>query len=167
MKRISLLLLLAMLLPSLLAACAGVDDANRLIAESNSDRLAVYGDGMAACGDNAACQVGLTAAFAGGLGQQQFFRPDTPVDYLREGRLWLDPVGRIVDRVAGSSGTSGDHAGSYVRGDGNTILIGNRASAENGSTASLSLSPSYTRSYDGGQNRNYTGLQPITDEGLQ
>lgn len=163
MKRL-LPLLIAVLL---LSGCAGVDNANKLIAESNADRLSAYGRGMAYCRDNAACQVGLTAAFAGGLGQQQFFRPDTPVDWLREGRLWLDPVGRIVDRVAGSSGTSGDHAGSYVRGDGNTILIGNRSTGDNGSTASLSLNPSYTRSYDGGQNRTYTGLQPITDEGLQ
>ena len=165
MKRI--ISVVPLILALLLTGCANVDNTNRLIADANRDRAKAYADGMAACGTNAACQVGLTALVAGGLGQQQFIKPDTAIDWLREGRMWLDPVGRIVDRVVGASGTSGDHAGSHVRGDGNTILIGNRSSADQQSVASFLLNPSYTRSYDGGGNRDYTGLQPITDEGLQ
>lgn len=151
----------------LLSSCAGVDQTNQLIADGNAQRLQAYADGMAGCGDNAACQVGLTAAFAGGLGQQQFFKPDTAVDYLRAGLPYMDILYRSYAIWGTSGGTSGDRAVNYIKGDGNTLLIGNRTSGDNGSTASLSLNPAYTRSYDGGQNRTYTGEQPITDAGLQ
>lgn len=160
-------ILLPLFLALMLSSCAGVDQTNQLIADGNAQRLQAYADGMAGCGDNAACQVGLTAAFAGGLGQQQFFKPDTAVDYLRAGLPYADILYRSYAIWGGGGGTSGDRAVNYIKGDGNTLLIGNRTSSDNGSTASLSLNPSYTRRYDGGGNRNYTGLQPITDEGLQ
>lgn len=167
MKRLAMNMLLAMLLPALLSACAGVDTTNQLIADSNSQRLSAYADGMAGCGDNAACQVGLTAAFAGGLGQQQFFRPDTAVDYLRAGLPYAELGLRAYSIWGAAGGTSGDRAATIVRGDGNTLLIGNRVSASEQSTASHPIDLAYSRLYDGGYNRTYTGGGAVSDEGVE
>lgn len=79
--------------------------------------------------------------------------------------MWVDPVGSLIDRInGGTGGTSGDRASNIVRGDGNVILVGNRASADNGSTAGFSLSNSYSRAWNG-YNRDYANQQPI--EGLE
>ena len=166
-KHVPLLLLLAMLCPMLLTACAGVDTANQLIADSNSQRLSAYADGMAGCGDNAACQVGLTAAFAGGLGQQQFFRPDTAVDYLRAGLPYAEIGLRAYSIWGAAGGTSGDRAATIVRGDGNTLLVGNRVSAADQSTASIPVDVAYSRLYDGGYNRLFTGGGAVSDDGVE
>ena len=146
---------------------SSVDRTNEKIIEANRDRLAAYARAMVACGDNAACQVGASLAFAGNLGQQQLMRPETGLDWVRELRLWIDPIDRIVARVDGGGGYSGDRAVNYVRGDGNILLVGNRFSADQQSTTTFSLTPAYTRIYDGGGNRTFTGLQPINDGGLQ
>ena len=159
--------LFALLLVFLLSACAGVDTANQLIADSNSQRLTVYADGMAGCGDNAACQVGLTAAFAGGLGQQQFFRPDTAVDYLRAGLPYAEIGLRAYSIWGAAGGTSGDRAATIVRGDGNTLLVGNRVSAADQSTASIPVDVDYSRLYDGGYNRIFTGGGAVSDDGVE
>lgn len=151
-----------------LSGCASsIDETNKQIAATNAAYLKAYGEGMAGCKDNAACQVGLTAAFAGGIGRQQLLRPETPLDYVREARNWIDPVGNIIDRINGYGGTSGDRSSNIIRGDGNTILVGNKVSAADQSSTSFSLNPSYTRNYDGGYNRNYTGGGTVTDEGVE
>ena len=167
MKRLAMNMLLAMILPALLTACAGVETTNQLIADSNGQRLAAYADGMAGCGDNAACQVGLSMAFAGGLGQQQFFRPDTAVDYLRAGLPYAELGLRAYSIWGASGGTSGDRAATIVRGDGNTLLIGNRVSAAEQSTASIPIDLAYSRLYDGGYNRTYSGGGAVSDEGVE
>lgn len=146
---------------------SSIDRTNDMIVDANRYRLESYARAMVACGDNAACQVGASLAFAGNLGQQPLMRPETGLDWLRELRLWIDPIDRIVARVDGGGGYSGDRAVNYVRGDGNILLVGNRSSAEQQSSAAFSLDPSYVRSYDGGGNRTFTGLQPINDGGLQ
>lgn len=164
MKRLMLLLML----PSLLALSGcDVDEANKLIATTNAERVEAFANGLVACGDNAACQVAVSMAFAGGLGQQQLFRPDTIVDYLRAGLPYGDLSLRLVSLLNTSSGVSGDRATNVIKGDGNTLLIGNRTTATEQSTASLALDASYSRQYDGGQNRNYTGGTTINDEGVQ
>ena len=161
---LSLFVVLAFLL---LSGCASsIDTTNAQIAATNAAYLKAYADGMAGCRDNAACQVGLTSAFAGGLGRQPLLRPETPLDYIREARGWIDPIGNIIDRINGYGGTSGDRSSNIIRGDGNTILVGNKVSSAEQSLTSFSLNPSYTRSYDGGQNRTYTGGETITDDGV-
>lgn len=164
MKSIWLLVLLAAVVVS--PGCADINKTNELIAAANAGRLTQYAAGMAACGENAGCQVGLSAAFFSGSGQQNYFRPETPIDYLREGRLWLDPVSNIIERINGYGGTSGDRSLNSFRGDGNIIMVGNKVSAAGESSTSFSLNPSFTRSYDGGNNRHYTGGGTVTDEGV-
>ena len=169
MKRI--ISVVPLILALLLTGCVSltgqnsIDRTNDMIIEANRYRLESYGNAMVACGDNAACQVGVSLAFAGNLGQQQLYRHETVLDWMRELRMWIDPIDRIVARVDGGGGYSGDRAANVVRGDGNVILVGNRASADNGSTASFSLNPSFVRSWDG-YNRDYTGVQPISDAGV-
>lgn len=147
-------------------ASSSIDATNAQIAVTNAAYLKAYADGMVGCQDNAACQVGLTSAFVGGTGRQPLLRPETPLDYIREARGWVDPIGNIIDRINGYGGTSGDRSANIIRGDGNTILVGNKVSAAEQSSTSFSLNPSYTRSYDGGQNRNYTGGEIINDDGV-
>jgi hypothetical protein len=164
-KAIPLLLVFCLL--SFISGCASsIDITNTQIAAANAAYLKAYADGLAGCRDNSACQVGLTSAFAGGLGRQPLLRPETPLDYIREVRGWIDPIGSIIDRMNGYGGTSGDRSSNIIRGDGNTILVGNKVSSAEQSSTSFSLNPSYTRSYDGGQNRTYTGGETITDDGI-
>lgn len=163
MKRIARLIAMACSLP--LAGCADINTTNQLIAEANKGRLEAYGRSLAACGDNAACQVGVTGAYYSGAGQQPFFRPDTPVDYLKAGLPYADLVERIVGRRYG--GTSGDSSGFVVTGDGNSFNVGNRLGATEQSLLSLDWSNSMqeTALRD---NRFYLldGAGQIDDEGI-
>jgi hypothetical protein len=139
---------------------SSIDTTNQMIVESNKDRLTNYGQAMAACGDNAACQVGVSLAFAGNMGQQSLYRPETALDYVRELRGWIAPLSVFW----GGSG-DGSRGANVVRGDGNVIMVGNETRAENASSVSQPVTAEYTRHYDQ-LNRTYTGLQPITDAGL-
>ena len=141
---------------------SSIDTTNQMISEVNENRLVNYGEALANCGENAACQVGVSLAFAGNLGQQQFFRPETALDYVREFRGWA-PI--AIALGLGGSG-DGDRGANMIRGDGNVIMVGNKTKAEGYSSTSMPVSSSYTKQYDQ-FNRTYTGLQPITDEGLK
>lgn len=166
MKRV---LAIALLIP--ISGCSftgpnSIDRTNEMIHESNKGRLESFATAMSACEEKPGCLVAVSMAFAGNMGQQNLLRPESTLDYIREVRMWVDPVGNLIDRLnGGTGGTSGDRAANVVKGDGNVILVGNRASADNGSTAGFSLSNAYTRSWNG-YNRDYTGQQPITDEGV-
>ena len=162
--------LIVMALAVMLSGCVftgqnSIDKTNEMIVERNEGRLTAFSSALSACDEKPGCLVGVSLAFASNMGQQPLLRPETGLDYVRELRQWIDPVGNIIDRINGSDGVSGDRAGSYVKGDGNTILIGNRSSADNQSSSSFSLNQSYTRTWDG-YNRDYTGQQPISDAGL-
>lgn len=135
------MILLFCLIPS---GCADINATNKLIADSNTNRLSQYADGMAACGDNAACQVGLSAAFFSGAGQQIFFRPDTGVDYLRAGLPYADLALRGYQVFTGS-GISGDRASFYVKGDGNSFNLGNELSATDSSSLAVDWSNQSTK----------------------
>lgn len=162
-------LVLVVGLVAALSGCAGqnsTDKTNQMISESNDGRLESFARAMAVCGDNAACQVAISLAFAGNMGQQQFLRPESWLDYVREARQWIDPVGNLIDRLnGGTGGISGDRAASVIKGDNNLVMIGNRARADNQSSMSFSLNPNYTRSWNG-YNRDFKGQQPINDDGL-
>jgi len=159
--------LLLLILPLLLTGCAdGVRELNTQIMESNSLSRIAYAEGMAGCGDNAACMVGVTASYFSSSGQQQLVKPDTSLDYVKAtlpfAQLGLQAFGLYW--YGQGSGTSGDRASTYVKGDGNTFVMGNKLSADNGGSTGLSFSQSYTRSWDG-YNRSYTNQEPI--EGLE
>lgn len=162
---------LFLILPLLLSGCAdGVRELNTQIMESNSLSRIAYAEGMAGCGDNAACQVGVTASYFSSAGQQQLVKPDTSLDYVKAtlqfAQLGLQAFGMYW--YGQGNGTSGDRSSMFVKGDGNTFVMGNKLSADNGGSTGLSFSQSYTRSYDGGYNREYTNQEPImTLEGTE
>jgi hypothetical protein len=165
MMKIALLLIVSL---SLLPGCADINDTNKLIAEANVDRLSKYADGMVACGDNAACQVGVSAAYFSGAGQQNFFRPDTAVDYLRAGLPYAELGTRWYQLFLGSAGTSGDRSSIYVKGDGNSFNLGNDLSAAYGSSLTVDWSNQsvktnslYNRSYTLGADRG-----TVADDGV-
>jgi len=74
----------------LLASCAEQHDVNQLISTSNSTRLSAFSSSMAACGDNNGCLVGVSMAYAGGMGQQKFYRETTVLD-------WVTGIGGVVN----------------------------------------------------------------------
>jgi len=155
-------------LVSMSSGCAdGVRELNTQIMESNSLSRIAYAEGMAGCGDNAACMVGVTASYFSSSGQQPLVKPDTSLDYVKAtlpfAQLGLQAFGMYW--YGQGNGTSGDRASTYVKGDGNTFVMGNKLSADNGGSTGLSFSQSYVRTYDGGYNRNYTNQEPI--EGLE
>lgn len=162
-KTLSLVLVIAAVALSGCVSLTGpssIDTTNQLIVDSNAGRLESFATAMEKCGANAACQVAVSMAYAGNIGQQPLLRPETPLDYLREARNWIAPLAMIY----GGSG-DGDRGSSVIRGDGNVVMMGNRTKAENASSVSQPIAAEYTRNYDQ-NNRHFTGLQPIDDSGL-
>lgn len=141
-------LLCVLMLPgcSILSGQDPINTTNQLIANSNTARLAAYADGMASCGDNAACQVGISMAFATGAGQQPLFKPETAVDYLRAGLPYADLALRAYSIWGGSNGISGDRSSIFVKGDGNSFNIANRMSATDQSSVAVDWSNTFSRS---------------------
>lgn len=148
------------------SGCAGnsIDKTNQMIADANENRLQALATALSICDEKPGCVGTVAFAFGSGAGQQQFIRPESWLDYIRELRMWVDPIGNLIDRLEGNGGTSGDRAANVVKGDGNVILVGNRSSADNGSTSGFSLSNAYSRTWTG-YNRSYTNQEPI--EGLE
>jgi len=91
----------------LLVGC-GTKDYNNTVKELNATNRAAYAQGMAACGDNAACQVGLSAAYFGNAGQMPLAKPDTALDYAKVAlpfaQLWVQWDGS--GNSAGSGGVT-------------------------------------------------------------
>jgi hypothetical protein len=90
-----------------LSGC-GYKEVNQMIADSNVQRLQAYADGMKACGVNAACQVGLSMAFAGNMGQQDLIRPESAKDYI----VTITPLVSILSQWAG--GGNGANGGVSI-----------------------------------------------------
>jgi hypothetical protein len=160
-RYISSVVLLSMLSGCLSIAHAdSIDDTNRMIDASNKDRLVAFGQAMAACEEKTGCLVAVSMAYAGNMGQQNFLRPETYLDYIREARNWLVPLNLIF----GGSG-DGDRGVNSIRGDGNVIMVGNKSEANGASSISQPVDTNYSKTYEQ-LNRNYTGMQPISDNGL-
>lgn len=159
------LLLICIMLATSGCASNSIDKTNEMIAEANADRLHALATALSICDEKPGCVGTVAFAFGRGAGQQQFLRPESWLDYIREARMWVDPVGNLIDRInGGTGGTSGDRASNIVRGDGNVILVGNRSSGDNGSTSGFSLNQSYSRTWTG-YNRSYNNQEPV--EGLE
>lgn len=165
-------LIICIMLALSLSGCAdqSIRELNTQIMESNSLSRIAYAEGMAGCGDNAACMVGVTASYFSSSGQQQLVKPDTALDYVKAGL----PIGNLFLQGFGmywygqGNGTNGDRSSMFVKGDGNTFVMGNKLSADNQGSTALSFSQAYTRSWDGGYNREYVNQEPImTLEGTE
>ena len=147
---------------------SSIDKTNRMLVEQNDGQLEAFASALEICDEKPGCLVGVSLAFASNMGKQPLFRPESYLDYIREIRMWIDPVGNLVDRLqGGTGGNSGDRASNVIKGDGNVILTGNRVSADNGSSTDFSLSSAYSRTWTG-YNREYTNQEPImTLEGTE
>jgi len=64
-----------------LSGCAAQEGVNNLIADSNSRRYEAFTKGMVSAQTEGA-RIAIAMGFAGGLGQQTFFRERDGVDYL-------------------------------------------------------------------------------------
>jgi hypothetical protein len=154
------------------SGCAdqSIRELNTQIMESNSLSRIAYAEGMAGCNSDAACMVGVTASYFSSSGQQQLVKPDTSLDYVKAtlpfAQLGLQAFGMYW--YGQGNGTNGDRSSMFVKGDGNTFVMGNKLSADNQGSTALSFSQAYTRSWDGGYNREYTNQEPImTLEGIE
>lgn len=129
----------------LFSGCAMQTAVNEQIATANVSRFAAYTDGMIGCGDDASCKLGLSMAFAGGLGQQHLYREDSVADILRAGVPYFDITDRMVSRLVKSSRV-GDSSGLAIIGDNNTVSgVGNKLTATEGSSTSLATDQSINR----------------------
>lgn len=143
MSKVFYIVLVAILL---LSGCATQTDVNKAIAVSNEKRFVAFKDGMVECGEDAACKVGLSMAFAGGLGQQQFYREDSITDYMKALHPYLATGVEITKIIKTSGGTSGDAAGFLVTGNNNQFIgIGNKLSASDRSSVYTDWSSVFTQ----------------------
>lgn len=175
--RMILLLMLTLVLPG----CGGMSLTNDMsavntqIADANLKSQIAFGASMAACKDNAACQVAVGMAYASGMGKQAFYKPETVSDLLRAfspymafgvdiARLWNDGV-------SGNGGTGG---GFIVTGNNNSFsginntlkASGSGSGSGGGITATFSSSTS-TSITSGNKNYNLgTDLGTVTDTGV-
>lgn len=131
-------------------------ETNQLIADANATRLAAYGDAMHACGANAACQVGVSMAYATGAGEQKYVQPERTSEilsaYVPLASLGLQAFGMFYGGGIAGTGSSG----FVVTGDNNTFSgIGNAIEASGGSNIESPFSSSNNFSWSTG-NRDYS-----------
>lgn len=170
MNRIFGWMLLAVLAMSMSGCANDMSSVNALIAQTNVQRQVAYGAAMKACGENAACQVGVSMSFAGNMGQQQFFKPETAKDYLEAGLPYVGIVSQMYMVGKGKSGGS-NTGGTTVVGDHNVMMdMNNEKHATDNSQIADSNSGSSERLIDM-LNRTYSmgtpaGDTSMTDGGL-
>jgi len=135
MKKLTPLILATLLILS--SGCSFLTneftETNALIAESNLQSRKAYADSLAACGSNAACQVGVTSSYFSNAGQQPLIKPETPVDYLNAGLPYATLGANIYMMGKGTGGTN--KGGITLVGDNNVLNdVGSNKAADNGST---------------------------------
>ena len=119
----SLLLLLG--LTGCIELTGSISETNKQIATSNENNFKAFSAAMAACNGEQGCLVGVAMGFAGGLGRQSFYRPDTVLDWIRALNQPLDTVLRYTAKQGDGSGGA---TGSLVlKGDQNVVNVGNTA----------------------------------------
>jgi len=141
-----LITLAGLLLLAALSGCASYGltsnhaEVNQMIADANTNRFKAFSEGMAACNDNAACQVGLAMGFSANLGQQAFFKPETTSDVLHA-FLPYATLGVDVARLWRLAPANGDSNGGFIiTGDNNQLSgIGNKLTADNESSISATF----------------------------
>jgi hypothetical protein len=121
-----------------LSSCATHTQTNQLIADANAARYKVYVDGMVAAKGDAVAQMGITTAFFAGVGQQPYYREDSPLDYVKASGFILGPVVDVLRLYHTYSGGSGN-GGVNVIGDNNQLIGWNRLTADNQSTLTGTL----------------------------
>lgn len=164
-------LIMTVLTMGLLASGCARDfsDVNSAIAENNKERFAAYGEALKACGVNAACQVGVTMAYATAAGDQKFIAPERTAEIL-SAVVPLAGLGlQAFDMFYGGGPTGTGSAGYVVTGDNNTFSgVGNALEASGGSTLTAPFSSSNSFSWST-NNRNYNlgaDAGTVTDAGL-
>lgn len=79
---------------------------NQSILDANRSAKVEFAAGMKACGDNAACQVGVAAAYFSGAGQQAIVKPESALDYMKGAYPLLDLLVRWDQYGEGSGGVT-------------------------------------------------------------
>lgn len=162
MKR--LIATLAIIVTALALSGCGYREVNQMIADSNTNRLKAYADGMKACGVNAACQVGLSMAFAGDMGQQNLIRPESVKDYI----VAFTPLAQIFSQWAG--GGNGANGGISVSdSDGASVFFMRDSAVSDNSQLYSQATPTITKEYntqtnsDESANEGGYSYAPVTD----
>jgi len=150
-------IILAVLAVSLLSGCATEFIAtNDQIAAANEGKLVAYGQAMAACGENAGCQVGVSMAYAARVGDQDFIKPERTAEVLGAWVPFASLGLQAFDMFYGGGPNGTGSAGYVVTGNNNTFSgVGNALEASGGSTVTAPFSSSNSFSWSTG-NRDYT-----------
>jgi len=125
-----------------LSGC-GYKEVNQMIADSNVQRLQAYADGMKACGVNAACQVGLSMAFAGNMGQQDLIRPESVKDYV----VAITPLVSVLGQWFQTSNSSGEDGIDMSGSIGSTLNVFKGNTMDN-SQAYAQITPTNTYTHE-------------------
>jgi len=112
------------------------DQENQSIMQMNNDRFKAYADGIAAC-QSEGCRIAIAMAYAGNLGQQQLFKPQTWLEYLG---LLLPYGDRALDRLYGGSG-GGQGITINRSSDFSISGSGNKQEAESGGMLTANVAP--------------------------
>lgn len=139
-----------------------MSNVNQMIADSNDNRFKAFAEGMSKCNDNAACQVGLSMAFAGGLGKQEFYKPETTADLLRAFVPYASLLTDIYKLTHMDGGSTGGEASPYIKGDGNTIFLMNKNHLTESTVNSWMYPQSYKNEQFNVEGDNH-GTQPAAD----
>lgn len=90
----------------LLSGCGAHEKTNNLIAQANTDRFKAFTKGMNASTSEGA-RIAMAMAFAGNMGQQNFYKEDSALD-------WVLGVGRIVTPLVPLFWQSGDSSSQGI-----------------------------------------------------
>lgn len=140
MQKYIILILMVSLVIQGCSLKSDMTEVNQLISQANTERFKAFAEGMTGCGDNAACQVGLSMAFSANLGQQAFYKPETTSDLLKAALPYTSVVADLVRIWHYSSGDGDSNGGFIVTGDNNQFIgVGNKLSADNESSIDSTL----------------------------
>lgn len=143
-KLLSATVLAAIVVSLSLSSCAVHTETNKLIAESNKNAKTGFADALVACSNNAACQVGVSLAFATNLGEQKFFKEDSWTDYLRAAAPILG-LGLETAKFFASPKTSGDSGMLNIIGDNNQVSgVANKLTADHESSVNATFTSTNT-----------------------
>lgn len=153
------------------SGCANdMSSVNALIAQSNAERPKAFASAMAACKGEQGCLVGVSMAYAGNIGQQAYFKPETAKDYLEAGLPYAGILSQMYMIGKGRSGGS-NTGGITIVGDHNVLMdMNNEKTATDNSSIVDSNTGSSERLIDM-MNRKYNlgttdGSGSLTDGGV-
>jgi len=131
--------LMAMSLTGCIQGLTGnIGETNKHIATSNENMFKGFASAVQAC-KTESCVTAIGMAFAGGMGRQQFMRPDTLLDWIRALNQPLDTLLRYTDR-RGQEGGGGATGSLVLKGNQNVVNVGNTAEVKGGGSLIQDLS---------------------------